>query len=116
MGTTTSAKDQGDLIRQLLLGDWAQLVGPYREYAWDLMTSVVPSQMWGITQGAPDGWVIAQKTGFAGHIANSVGFGRHPNGVDSYVVAVLTNGWSSWSRGVPTVEEVSGWVAESLAR
>jgi hypothetical protein len=114
--TTTSAKDQGDLIRQVLLGDWGPVDESYRLHAWDLMTSVVPGQRWGITKGVPRGWVVAQKNGFAGHIANSVGFVRHPSGVDGYVVAVLSDGWSSWSRGVPVVEEISGWVSESLAR
>jgi beta-lactamase class A len=114
--TTTSAKDQGDLIRQVLLGDWGPLGETYRDHAWDLMTSVVPSQTWGVTDGVPGDWVVAQKNGFAGHIANSVGFARHPNGVDGYVVVVLSNGWSNWTRGVPTVEEIAGWVSESLAR
>jgi beta-lactamase class A len=114
--TTTSAKDQGDLIRQVLLGDWGPLEAPYRDQAWDLMTSVVPGQTWGVTAGVPEGWVVAQKNGFAGHIANSVGFVRHPGGIDGYVVAVFSNGWSSWARGVPTVEEIAGWVAASLAR
>jgi hypothetical protein len=41
---------------------------------------------------------------------------RDPNGSGGYVVAVLSNGWSSWSRGVPVVEEISGWVSAALAR
>lgn len=114
--TTTSAKDQGDLIRQVLLGDWGPLDTSYRDRAWDLMTSVVPAQTWGITEGVPSGWVVAQKNGFAGHIANSVGYVRRPDGTGGYVIAVLSNGWSSWQRGVPTVDEISGWVAERLAR
>ncbi len=114
--TTTSSKDQGDLIRQVLLGDWGPLEPSYRGRAMDLMTSVVPSQTWGVTEGVPDGWVVAQKNGFAGHIANSVGYVSRPDGSGGYVIAVLTNGWSSWQRGVPTVDEISGWVAESLAR
>jgi hypothetical protein len=114
--TTTSAKDQGDLLRQLLLGDWGPIDEPYREYAWDLMTAVVPSQTWGVTNGVPPGWAVAQKNGFAGGVANSVGLVRDPDGSGGYVVAVLSNGWSSWSRGVPVVEEISGWVSAALAR
>jgi len=113
---TTSAKDQGDLIRQVLLGDWGPLEAEYRKEAWDLMTSVVPSQTWGITKGVPSGWTVAQKNGFAGHIANSVGFVQAPNSEDGYVVVVLTNGWSDWSRGVPVVEQIAGWVSAELAR
>ena len=74
--TTTSAKDQADLLRQVLRGEWGPLTEPYRLRAWDLMTSVVSSQTWGVTEGVPAGWVVAQKNGFAGHIANSVGFVR----------------------------------------
>jgi beta-lactamase class A len=78
------------------------------------MTSVVPEQRWGVTQGVPQGWVVAQKNGFAGGVANSVGFVRRPDSADGYVIAVLTSGWSSWSRGVPTVNEISGWVSAAM--
>ncbi len=114
--TTTSAKDQGDLIRQVLLGDWGPLEPAYRDVAWDLMTSVVADQRWGVTSGVPDGWMVAQKNGFAGGVTNSVGFVRRPDGEEGYVIAVLSNGWSSWPRGVPTVNEIAGWVSESLAK
>jgi hypothetical protein len=114
--TTTSAKDQGDLIRQVLLGDWGPLEEAYRARAWDLMTSVVTEQTWGVTRGVPSDWDVAQKNGFAGHITNSVGFVRRPDGSEGYVVVVLSNGWSTWTRGVPTVEEISGWISSALAR
>lgn len=112
--TTTSAKDQGDLIRQVLLGDWGPLEAEYRSEAWDLMTSVVPSQTWGITKGVPAGWTVAQKNGFAGHITNSVGFVREPGSDEGYVIAVLSNGWSNWPSGVGAVEQISGWVSAEL--
>lgn len=114
--TTTSAKDQADLIRQVLLGHWGPLTEPYRQEAWDLMTSVVPSQTWGVTEGVPSDWTVAQKNGFAGHIANSVGFARAPGSSDGYVVAILSNWWSEWRSGVPVVEEIGGWVSSELAR
>jgi beta-lactamase class A len=113
--TTTSAKDQADVIRQVLLGDWGPLEEPYREEAWDLMTSVVSSQTWGITEGVPSDWTVAQKNGFAGDIANSVGFVQEPGSAEGYVIAVLTNWWSDWERGVPVVEEIAGWVSSELA-
>ncbi len=112
---TTSAKDQAALIRRVFSGDWGRLRPEYRAEAWDLMTSVVPSQTWGVTQGVPAGWTVAQKNGFAGHIANSVGFVQAPGSSEGYVVAVLSNGWSSWQRGVPAVEEIAGWVSAELA-
>jgi beta-lactamase class A len=112
--TTTSAKDQGDLIRQVLLGDWGPLDPTHRAVAWDLMTSVVPSQTWGITSGVPSGWIVAQKNGFAGGVANSAGFVEDPGG-GGYVIVVMTNGWPTWSRGVAVVEEIAGWVSSVLA-
>jgi Beta-lactamase enzyme family/S-layer homology domain len=113
--TTTSAKDQGDLVRQVILGDWGPLERADREIAWDLMTSVVAEQTWGITRGVPEGWTVGQKNGFAGGVANSVGYVARPGRQGGYVIAVLTNGWSSWERGVRVVDEISSWVADSLA-
>lgn len=114
--TTTSAKDQADLIRQVLLGHWGPLTESYRQQAWNLMTSVVSSQTWGVTEGVPPGWTVAQKNGFAGHIANSVGFVEAPGSSEGYVLAVLTNWWSDWSKGVPVVNEIGGWVSSELTR
>lgn len=111
--TTTSARDQVGLLRQVLLGDWGPLHESYRQEAWDLMTSVVPSQTWGVTAAVSGDWTVAQKNGFAGHIANSVGFLREP-GSDGYVVAILTNWWPSWQRGVPVVEEIATWISSVI--
>ena len=113
--STTSAKDQADLIRQALLGDWGPVREAYRKEAWGLMTSVVSSQTWGVTKGVPPDWTVAQKNGFAGHIANSVGFVQEPGSEEGYVLSVLTNGWSDWQLGVPVVEEIAGWVSAELA-
>lgn len=115
-GSRTSAKDQADLLRQVLLGDWGPLDPEYRQIARELMSSVVESQTWGATSGVPEGWTVAQKNGFAGSTANSVGYVEEPGGGGGYVVAVLTNGWPGWRAGVDTVEEIAGWVSSSLAR
>lgn len=113
--TLTSAHDQADLLRQVLLGEWGPLEPAGRRVSHDLMTSVVPSQTWGVTQGVPATWTVAQKNGFAGGTANSVGVVYDPDGVAVYVVAILTIGWPVWQDGVATVEEIGGWVAEALA-
>jgi len=63
--TSTSAADQVRLLRQVLLGDYGPLSGAYRTTAFDYMTSVIPSQRWGITAGVPAGWTVANKNGFA---------------------------------------------------
>ncbi|MFO7549219.1 MAG: serine hydrolase [Acidimicrobiia bacterium] len=112
--TRTSAEDQVDLLRQVLVGEWGPLDEVSRRFAWWLMTSVVPDQTWGVTAGVPDGWQVAQKNGFAGVTANSVGVVSDETGEPRYVVAVLTTGWRGWREGVATVEEVAGWVAERL--
>lgn len=114
--TITSAHDQADLLRQVLLGEWGPLGSEGRRVAFDLMTSVVPSQTWGVTEGVPAGWTVAQKNGFAAGTANSVGVVYDEGLEPVYVVVVLTQGWPSWEQGVPSVERIGGWVADALAR
>ena len=111
--TLTSARDQADLLRQVLLGEWGPLGAAGRSDAWELMTSVVSSQTWGVTAGVPEGWVVAQKNGFAGDTANSVGVVRGPEG-QQYVVVILSTGWPSWEQGIAAVERISGWVAATF--
>ncbi len=112
--TRTSALDQVGLLRQVLLGDWGPLEEAYREVALELMTSVVPEQTWGVTAGVPDDWVVAQKNGFAGRTANSVGWVDEPGESEGYVIAVLTRGWSNWRNGIPAIERISTRVAEIM--
>lgn len=113
--TLTSGLDQADLLRQVLLGEWGPLESEYRQVAYELMTSVVPSQTWGATSGVPAGRAVAQKNGFAAGTANSVGLVYDAAGRPDYIVAVLTFGWPTWEVGVPVVDEISGWVAAALA-
>jgi len=112
--TQTSARDQVNLLRQVLLGHSGPLQAEYRSVALDLMTSVVPSQTWGVTAGVPAGWRVAQKNGFAGVTTNSVGWVDEPGPSQGYVVAILTRGWSNWQAGIPAVERVSRIVAEAM--
>lgn len=114
-GTRTSAKDQVELLRQVLLREWGPLDAASRGVACYLMTSVIESQTWGVTAGVPDGWTVAQKNGLAGRTANSVGYIEEPDGDGGYFLAILTYGWPGWRSGVEPVEEVAGWVAEALA-
>lgn len=112
--TRTSALDQVGLLRQVLLGDWGPLEETYREVALELMTSVVPEQTWGITAGVPDDWLVAQKNGFAGRTANSVGWVDEPGESEGYVIAILTRGWSNWRNGIPAIERISTEVASVM--
>jgi beta-lactamase class A len=112
--TTTSAADQVDLLRQVLLGDWGPLSAEYRAVAIDLMTDVAPSQTWGVTAGVPDNWTVAQKNGFAGITINSVGWVDEPGSSDGYLVAILSQGWPDHPSGIAAVERVNRWVAEAM--
>lgn len=109
--TTTSARDQVQLLRQVLIGEWGPLGPEYREVALDLMTSVVPEQTWGITAGVPDGWAVAQKNGFAGITINSVGWVDGRADGQGYVLAILSQGWPNHPSGIAALEIVSEEVA-----
>lgn len=113
-GTRTSALDQVNLVRQVLVGDWGPLESEYRSVALDLMTSVVKDQTWGITAGVPPDWVVAQKNGFAGSTINSVGWVDEPGPSEGYVVAILTRGWSSHATGIAAVERISEVIAKTM--
>lgn len=114
--TRTSARDQVNLIRKVLLGQGGLLQPEYRAIALDLMTSVVPSQSWGITAGVPSGWRVALKNGFAGPTINSVGWVKGPGSDPGYVVAILTQGWNDHPSGIAAVERISRIVAGAMTR
>ena len=105
--TTTSARDQVDLLRQVLLGQGGPLNSESRAIALNLMTSVVSSQTWGVTAGVPSGWTVAQKNGFAGIVINSVGWVDEPGSSQGYVVAILSQGWPDHPSGIAAVERAT---------
>jgi hypothetical protein len=113
--TSTSARDQVDLLRQILFRDFGPFDEASQNLAWELMTDIDPAQRWGVGTYAPAGSIVAQKNGFAGVTANSVGAVVLPSG-RGYALAVLSTGWSVWPNGVPAVDTVAGWVHESLGR
>jgi hypothetical protein len=109
--TLTSAADQIRLIRQVLLGEYGPLKKPGRNLAWDLMTSVVPSQQWGISAGVPDRWRVALKNGFfplggGGWRINSAGFVEDLAG-SGYAMVILSDGWPSEASGIAAVESIA---------
>jgi hypothetical protein len=112
--TKTSAADQVGLLRQLLLGEGELLTESSRAVAFELMTSVVPAQTWGVTAGVPGSWTVAQKNGFAGQIINSVGWVDPPGADEGYLVAILTYGWPNHPAGIEAVERISVLVANSM--
>ena len=114
--TVTSAADQVRLLDQVVVGRGGPLSASYRQALVDAMRNVVPSQRWGIGAGVPPGWTVALKNGFAdsrccGWRTNSVGYVQPPDGGAGYVVAILTDGWSSQAEGVAVVE----WIARAVS-
>lgn len=112
--TTTSARDQVHLLRLILIDEDGPLEEEYRQVALDLLTSVVPEQGWGISAGVHEGWVVALKNGFAGITINSVGWVDDPDSDHGYLVAILSQGWSSHPPGIAAVEEISRLVSCQL--
>jgi hypothetical protein len=111
--TSTSARDQVDLLRQILFLDFGPFDETSQNLAWDLMTEIDPAQRWGVGTYAPAGSIVAQKNGFAGVTANSVGAVVLPSG-QAYALAVLSTGWSFWPNGLPAVDTIAGWVHGAL--
>ncbi|HUO45612.1 MAG TPA: serine hydrolase [Acidimicrobiia bacterium] len=111
--TRTSARDQVALLRQVLFGQFGPLDVNSRAEAWGFMTAIDPNQRWGLSTAAPPGSIVAQKNGFAGVTANSVGGVVRSDG-SSYAMAVLTTGWSNWTRGVEAVDLIASWIHETL--
>ncbi|MEX2623632.1 MAG: serine hydrolase [Acidimicrobiia bacterium] len=111
--TTTTAADQVGLLRQVLFRDFGPLHESARAQAWGFMTDIAPGQRWGVGTSAPPGSAVAQKNGFAGTVANSIGGVLRSDGT-GYAMAVLSSGWSSWPEGVEVVDAIAGWINESL--
>jgi hypothetical protein len=111
--TSTSVRDQVDLLRQILFRDFGPFNEASQNLAWELMTDIDPAQRWGVGTFAPAGSIVAQKNGFAGVTANSVGAVVLPSG-RGYALAVLSTGWADWPDGVPAVDTVAGWVHAAL--
>lgn len=113
--TSTTARDQLHLLAQVLVGD-GPLDAESRQRAWDEMAGVVPSQRWGITEAVPRDWPVALKNGFAGSRCcgwrlNSVG-----KVGDTWLVAVLTDGWPTEAAGIEGNRFVNRAIATRLGR
>ncbi len=117
--TVTSAADQVKLIRQVLLGEFGPLTADSRALAWKLMTSVVPSQQWGISAGLPNRWRFALKNGFyplggGGWRINTAGFVEDLAGA-GYAVVILSDGWPTEAAGIRAVETIATEINTVLA-
>ena len=95
------------------------LAPAYRAEAWRYLSSVHPTQRWGISAGLPSGWSVALKNGFYpmrgyGWRVGSTGFARAGSG-GGYALTVLTDGGRDQGQGMRLVETVSRRVAALLA-
>jgi hypothetical protein len=118
--TTTSARDQVELLR-LLVGDrGGEVFGPEaRETARYYLTNVVPEQRWGVPANAPGDWEVALKNGFFDSGCcrwrlNSVGRVAPP-GAQGYEIAILTDGWPDAQSGIDVVNAIAGRINAALA-
>ena len=113
--TTTTATDQLDLLRHLVLP--SVLTTSQQQYGLSLMEQVTPSQDWGVSAGVPAGVTVALKNGWLPLVGNgdwqvnSIGWisgdGRN------YLIAVLTTGNPSEGYGIDTIDGISGLVFDA---
>jgi beta-lactamase class A len=112
--TYTTAADQLTLLKQVMLPG-GELSVASRQYEYELMRHVIPSQRWGITGGVPATATVAIKNGWlpesSGWHVNSIG--RVQGDGRAYLIAVYTSFDSSWAYGIDTIERIaaSAWQA-----
>ena len=109
---TTTAADQVRAVQALV---WPNplLRRNDQAYARSLMRSVIPSQHWGVSAGAPAGATVELKNGWlpysGAYRVNSIG--HVSDATHDYVIAVLTStpgtATSSFTYGISTIEGVS---------
>jgi beta-lactamase class A len=119
-----TAQDELTLL-ELLTTAGQVLTNTSRGYVLWLMSKVVPSQRWGVPAGAPADVTVSVKNGwlpdpFTGrwHV-NSIGafrsLGAYRSRHIGYEIAVLTDGNSSESYGIATIQGVARVINRDLA-
>ena len=116
-----SAKSAALLFAKIAFGE--TLEQPWRDLAFDLLSSVIPSQRWGVTAGMPSEWpsgtVIGLKNGwypadYDDWWVNSAGMIIPGGDRPAYTIAVLTTEQPSWEYGIATIEGVAERVHVAL--
>ncbi len=117
--TVTSARDRNAVVLELLHSG-SVLSDASRAEAWTLMSSVHPTQQWGVSAGLPSGWTFANKNGFfpsrgAGWRTGTTGFARPIDSVNGYAITVMVDGAPTQLAGMQVVETITAHVAAVLA-
>ncbi|MEZ5165501.1 MAG: S-layer homology domain-containing protein [Acidimicrobiales bacterium] len=115
--TSTTASDRTRLIEKLLIGG-GPLDATRVNDAWQWMSSVTPSQTWGLSAGLPTGHAYALKNGFyplsgRGWRVGTTGVVRSPEG-GACAVTILTDLNADQRSGIELVEAVARRVNEAL--
>ena len=106
--TTTTPRDQLMLLRLVMLPNHL-LSKSSRDYEYELMRRVIPSEHWGVSAGVVPTATVALKNGWlprpAGWQVNSIGqvtgSGRH------YLLAVMTDEDPTEDYGIATIRRIS---------
>src|SRR5207245_679673 len=116
--TQITAHDE-TLLLWLLLRQGTVLTKADRHYELYLMSHVVPSQRWGVPAGAPRGFTVHLKNGWAPlplvtspWFVNSIGCFTHLD--RNYSIVVLTQDNPDMAYGVTTIEDVAVAVHHDL--
>ena len=107
--TLLTAHDE-TLLLWLLMNPNTVLTKGARRYELHLMARVISSQRWGVPAGAPGGFTVHVKNGWAplngpGWNINSIGCFTHRD--EDYSIVVLTAGNPGMAYGVGTIEDVA---------
>jgi hypothetical protein len=113
-----TAQDELKLL-QVLTTAGKVLSSASRGYILWLMTQVIPSQRWGVPDGAPAGLKVSVKNGWLPdpdtgkwHV-NSIGAFR---GTDvGYQIVILTSGNPTWAYGIDTIEAAARVINSEIA-
>ncbi len=114
----TTARDQLKLLRRVMLPN--PLLGlSSREYEYELMRHVTPSQRWGVSAGVGKGAAVALKNGWLPLRAgdwqvNSIG--QIAGSARRYLIAVLTSDQPSEDYGIATIEHISAATWRALGK
>ncbi len=119
-GATVSTAEDRTRLALALLHSGGPLGPSARATAWQFMTSVHPTQRWGISAGVPAGWTVALKNGFyplsgaARWRIGSSGFVRDDLTGQGYAITVQSDRNPTHAAGQSLVEYVAAEVATVL--